>query len=133
MLWQVSALAAAAIWLPTNDPLVFWRAPGCREAYRRGVQMLLRRLAPSGDAALLRAGLRCLFTAAPVRRGLSAARSGAAARPAHCRRWLTALPQPPATAAVQEFLGRPLPPSVTLVEVGPRDGLQNEKTNVRSG
>lgn len=29
-----------------------------------------------------------------------------------------------------EFLGRPLPSSVTIVEVGPRDGLQNEKTPV---
>jgi len=31
-----------------------------------------------------------------------------------------------------EFLGRPLPPSVTVVEVGPRDGLQNEASQVPS-
>jgi len=30
----------------------------------------------------------------------------------------------------QEFLGTPLPESVTIVEVGPRDGLQNEKDTV---
>lgn len=34
-------------------------------------------------------------------------------------------------APLQEFLGRPLPSTVTIVEVGPRDGLQNEKQNVR--
>ena len=32
-----------------------------------------------------------------------------------------------APAAAQEFLGRPLPASIKIVEVGPRDGLQNEK------
>lgn len=32
---------------------------------------------------------------------------------------------------LQEFLGHSLPPSVTIVEVGPRDGLQNEKEKVR--
>ena len=32
--------------------------------------------------------------------------------------------------ALQEFLGAPLPESVTIVEVGPRDGLQNEKQTV---
>ena len=31
---------------------------------------------------------------------------------------------------LQEFLGAPLPQSVTIVEVGPRDGLQNEKQTV---
>lgn len=34
------------------------------------------------------------------------------------------------SATATEFLGRPLPDSVTIVEVGPRDGLQNEKTPV---
>lgn len=33
--------------------------------------------------------------------------------------------------SLQEFLGRPLPASVTIVEVGPRDGLQNEPEKVR--
>ena len=33
---------------------------------------------------------------------------------------------------LQEFLGARLPESVTIVEVGPRDGLQNEKQTVLS-
>ncbi|PSC73867.1 Hydroxymethylglutaryl-mitochondrial isoform B [Micractinium conductrix] len=35
-----------------------------------------------------------------------------------------------AAFAAPEFLGRPLPSSVTIVEVGPRDGLQNEAQKV---
>ena len=31
---------------------------------------------------------------------------------------------------MQDFLGATLPESVTVVEVGPRDGLQNEKQTV---
>ncbi len=31
---------------------------------------------------------------------------------------------------LQDFLGAKLPESVTIVEVGPRDGLQNEKQTV---
>ena len=31
---------------------------------------------------------------------------------------------------MQDFLGATLPESVTIVEVGPRDGLQNEKRTV---
>lgn len=34
------------------------------------------------------------------------------------------------STAAPEFLGRPLPASVTIVEVGPRDGLQNEPEKV---
>ncbi|KAI3433464.1 hypothetical protein D9Q98_003277 [Chlorella vulgaris] len=34
------------------------------------------------------------------------------------------------STAAPEFLGRPLPSSVTIVEVGPRDGLQNEAQKV---
>ena len=59
-------------------------------------------------------------------------------RPSPCRR------RPPLTARAtesahigaaspQEFLGRPLPSSVTIVEVGPRDGLQNEAQKVQGG
>ena len=52
----------------------------------------------------------------------------------HCRRCcrrcrrlaVTALP-----SNLQELLGRALPSSVTIVEVGPRDGLQNEKEQAR--
>ncbi len=33
---------------------------------------------------------------------------------------------------LQDFLGARLPDSVTIVEVGPRDGLQNEKQTVLS-
>lgn len=32
--------------------------------------------------------------------------------------------------AAQDFLGASLPENVTIVEVGPRDGLQNEKQTV---
>ncbi|KFM25472.1 Hydroxymethylglutaryl-CoA lyase, mitochondrial [Auxenochlorella protothecoides] len=44
------------------------------------------------------------------------------------RRSLARLFSTPAAGPV--FLGRPLPASVTIVEVGPRDGLQNEATPI---
>lgn len=96
------------------------------------MQSLIRALQP---AKLLQGGLlRSLSTAGPVSAdGCEEwAPPPAAAwrppppgheRPSHRTAGLPPLPQ--------EFLGRPLPESVTIVEVGPRDGLQNEATKVR--
>lgn len=99
--------------------------PHRQQRAKRPHGAMLRRLSLS-SGTLLQAGLRCLSTAAPVR---TAAGIGGAGGLSCCRRRLTArrrLPHSP-----QELLGRPLPASVTIVEVGPRDGLQNEKNKVR--
>ena len=41
------------------------------------------------------------------------------------------IPFSPPPTQLPDLLGRPLPSSVTIVDVGPRDGLQNEATPVR--
>ncbi len=67
--------------------------------------------------------------------GRPAPTSAAAAAAAATARRVTAPPQcqlaDGCPFSLQEFLGRALPSSVTIVEVGPRDGLQNEKDKVR--
>ena len=111
-------------WAAQAEPCVAgaWRHPGRQAALEgRSGDAAPTEVAAHGERAV---GQALAFLTARgallgrQRHGGAAARQGEAATSGH-----VLLP-------LQEFLGRQLPSAVTIVEVGPRDGLQNEPSKV---